>query len=434
MLPQGEMRAMDIWLVNPYGPIPGEGWREYRYTMIGEALASRGHRVIWWTANFSHHFKRFRSAGWTDIPVTENFTIRLVPTREYEKNISLGRIRFELLYAARMHRAACRLTPPNLIIAVNPPQSATFTAALLAHRFGAYLVVDVFDLWPELFVLALPRRLRGISNIIFSPLYSLRRYSLRRAHAVMAVCGDYLAAAKCAAKMQEFPPADVFFIGVDVGKMRAQRMPVEIREEFALRVGKKDGEIWAIYPGTLGNNYDIMTLLETSVHLASRGIPASIIIAGEGPLRSAVEDFIGRNSGANLKYIGKLTPEELQRYYEVCDIGLSPYLGESTVAMPTKVYDFLAAGLPVINSLPGELERLIATKEFGVQYTAGDSESLFNAIASLAHDPIRLKTLGRNSFAAATVFDKTAQYSRMVKFVEQVATQRRSFLESREEL
>jgi hypothetical protein len=40
----------DIWLFNPYGPIPGEAWRDYRFTMIAETLAAEGHHVIWWTA------------------------------------------------------------------------------------------------------------------------------------------------------------------------------------------------------------------------------------------------------------------------------------------------------------------------------------------------------------------------------------------------
>ena len=36
-----------IWLVNPYGPIPGEGWRAYRFNLLGEALAKAGYNVVW---------------------------------------------------------------------------------------------------------------------------------------------------------------------------------------------------------------------------------------------------------------------------------------------------------------------------------------------------------------------------------------------------
>ena len=125
--------------------------------MIGEALASDGHHVTWWTANFSHNFKRFRSKGWADISVRPNFTIRLVPTGSYEKNISVRRILFELRYAIQLYHRAAHLAAPDLILSVNPPQSTTLTAVWLARKHRARLIIDVYDLWPELFALALPQ-------------------------------------------------------------------------------------------------------------------------------------------------------------------------------------------------------------------------------------------------------------------------------------
>ena len=74
-----------IWLVNPYGPIEGENWREYSFNQFGKYLSINGFRVVWWTANFSHHFKEFRSSSWEDINVNDNFTIRLVPTNSFKK-------------------------------------------------------------------------------------------------------------------------------------------------------------------------------------------------------------------------------------------------------------------------------------------------------------------------------------------------------------
>ena len=48
---------MKIWLINPYGPIEGENWRDYRFNQFGKYLANQGHEVIWWTSNFAHHLK-----------------------------------------------------------------------------------------------------------------------------------------------------------------------------------------------------------------------------------------------------------------------------------------------------------------------------------------------------------------------------------------
>lgn len=52
---------MRFGLFNPYGPIPGEPWRPYCFTLLDEALASRGHEAVWWTSTFAHHDKRQRA-------------------------------------------------------------------------------------------------------------------------------------------------------------------------------------------------------------------------------------------------------------------------------------------------------------------------------------------------------------------------------------
>ena len=410
---------MEIWLINPYGPIPGEGWREYRYTMIGDALAAKGHRITWWTANFSHHFKRFRSPGWSDLSISPHFTIRLVPTRGYRRNISCGRVRFELLYLAHLWQAAKNFPRPDLVVAVNPPQTTAFMAVRLGRRLRARVVVDVFDLWPELFLLAVPRRLRLVAKPLFSPWYLLRKYSLRNADGVTAVCADYMKVAEKALGRRR-PPAEVVYIGVDVGAIRSGRLSPEAAAAFARTAGKTPKTLWAIYPGALGHNYDIQTLLLTSLLLQQREIPASIVIAGDGPLREMIIQFIQAHAPRNLQYVGKLDTPTLARYYQISDIGLSPYVGESTVAMPTKVYDFFAAGLPIINSLPGEIAELLRLGDLGLRYTAGDPESLFRAIEKLATHPALLGQMSQNSLGAAMQFDKVQQYGKMVNFLERV--------------
>jgi len=182
---------MNIRLFNPYDLIPGEGWRDCRFTILGKALAERGHDVTWWTANFSHHFKKFRSEGGEDRPVSNLFRIRFVPMTSYEKNISFGRLAYEVLYSRSVFRRALESGPPDRIVWEDPPQ-----------------------------------------------------------------------------------------------------------------------------------------------------------VVGEGPLRSSVTEYIRTRGLINLKYFGKLSHEDLIRLYSICDIGLSPYVPESNVAMPdkAKAYDYMVAG------------------------------------------------------------------------------------------
>ena len=410
---------MRIWLINPYGPIPGEGWRDYRFTLLGEALAERGHDVIWWTGNFSHHFKWFRSESWKDIVVASGFTIRLVPTTSYEKNISLGRIRFEATFAWNLYKRTVKLEAPDCIVGTDPSQIVGFLSTRLAKKFCVPLFLDVFDLWPELFILAFPRVLRPFAPMILWPLYWLRKSNLQNATAITALCETYLRVAREQALNVDAARFLTVFNGIDVAGFRAAA-----NDEAPTIIDwlgyKRASEVWAVYAGSLGNNYDIQTLLRAACELEQRNSPLRIWIAGDGPFRSQVKEFIETHHLENLTYLGKLEPRKLVNLYRVCDIGICPYAPDSNVGMADKAYDYMAAGLPIINSLRGELENLLRDRRIGLQYKAGEPGSLAHALECLATDESHRKELARNSYDAAMQFDKRVQYPRFVDFIEKV--------------
>jgi glycosyltransferase involved in cell wall biosynthesis len=162
--------------------------------------------------------------------------------------------------------------------------------------------------------------------------------------------------------------------------------------------------------------------------LQAQGSRVKIWIAGEGSLRPHVVEIIETRHLTNLVYLGKLTPDELAQLYGVCDVGLCLYAPESNVAMPDKVYDYMAAGLPVVNSLQGELEVFLGTNRVGVQYRAGDPVSLASALSLLADDSGRRREMAGNSYNAAFKFDRRVQYGRFADLVEQVGNDSRILL------
>ena len=92
------------------------------------------------------------------------------------------------------------------------------------------------------------------------------------------------------------------------------------------------------------------------------------------------------------------------------------------VAVPYKACDYAAAGLAIVNSLPGELQRLIDEHAAGVAYTAGDAASLARAIAGFAADRSRLNACrqGARRLAAAE-FDRERTYPKFADWLETVS-------------
>lgn len=408
---------MTIWLINAYGPIPGEGWRDYRYTIIGETLAAGGHEVIWWTSSFSHHFKVFRSRQWEDRVAGDSFRIRLVPGSGYKRNISLARVWNEFTFAWRVYMRARRGPRPDLIIVAEPPATIGRMAIWVAHRWKCPLIFDVADLWPELFALALPKVLRRWTRLIFFPLFEMRRRNHDRADGLLAVCESYRASMMAQTSRRRHIPSATIFIGIDITGFRSSmKNPLEGVDLPA----KAENVVRAVYAGSLGENYDIKTLMKAAEILEQSAVPVQIVVAGVGPMVSPLKKFIRERRLKSLAYVGSLTPEQLPSLYGRCDIGISAYGPASTVGMPVKVYDYMAAGLPIVNSLKGEIAEFIETHQIGVSYMPGDPESLAAALQRLALDRQFRSKMAQQSFETGNEFDLHVQYGILPELVESI--------------
>jgi glycosyltransferase involved in cell wall biosynthesis len=293
-------------------------------------------------------------------------------------------------------------------------------AIKLTRRLKARLILDIFDLWPELFILAFPRPLKPLAPILLSPLFWLKKYTFYQADALTALCKTYIEKAKEDISKFHAVPAKIIFNGIDVEAFRTLFSDNDERSDLIIKIGKQQGDISVIFAGTLGNNYDIKTILQAALEIEKRGRRIKIWIAGEGPLKSHIINFIKDKRPANLVYLGKLSHHDLAKIYHISDIGLCSYRPESNVAMPDKVYDYMAAGLPIVNSLRGELEDILINYQIGIQYIAGDPKSLADALESLAFDGEKRMILGKNSYNLAMKFDQHFQYNEFVNFIEEI--------------
>jgi glycosyltransferase involved in cell wall biosynthesis len=89
--------------------------------------------------------------------------------------------------------------------------------------------------------------------------------------------------------------------------------------------------------------------------------------------------------------------------------------------MPVKLYDYLGAGLAVVNSLAGECGELVRSSGCGFNYAAGDAASLADALQRCIDRPAELAAARNASSQAAVAFDADAQHDRFVRFIEKVA-------------
>lgn len=408
---------MKVWIVNPYGSLPGEAWREYRSAMLAEAFARAGHEVTWWLSNFEHRSKKFRCVDYREQQLETGVNVRIVPTTPYTSHVSMARIRSERNFAKNV-AARVRANPrdkADLVVLAEPSIFYGKAIVEMARDIGAKLVADIIDIWPEVFAMVLPKPLRPFERLLLAPLYMRRASILRACDGIVGVSEDYRDIGVRAAPST---PSAVSYWGVDVAKMRAAMAQENggVLRKLGL-AEKAPDEVWVIYAGTLGAGYDMESILKAAGSERLRGKPVKFLFAGDGPQRAMLESACAQ-PGGNVVYLGRLDPDDLNLMYKYCDIGLSTYLAHSTVSMPIKFYDYLAAGIATVNSLEREIQRLIAGKQLGRQYAPGDADSLAQAVEALVTDRALLDACKTNAAELAPRFDQYLQHDAFVRFAE----------------
>lgn len=399
----------NIWIVNPYGTLPSEGWRDYRSLMLAKALVNRGHRVLWWISDFEHRSKKRRAdIVFSDPLLPANVKVVPVQSRPYERNISFGRIAYEQSFGDGFAALAPGQEVPDMVVLADPSLFYSAQVLKFVDRVGCKLVIDILDLWPELFKVALPTWIRGLDKFLFSPLYSRRRRLLERADGVVSVSKDFLTITNVAPET----PSCISYLGVDHRQFELLEASEESRaiNEFAR------GRLVVMYAGTLGDAYDIGCALRTIELCEQSRLPVSFVFAGDGPKRGEVESFC-RQHAESILFLGSVPARELPTIYAQCDVGLCSYAPESTVSMPVKLYDYLAAGLYVYSSLRTEIADHLRANRCGEMYRAGSAQSLFGLIEKTLSDRVALADGKKRAAMLGREFDSVAQHEKMARFL-----------------
>jgi len=412
---------LKIWLINAYGNLPNEGWSEYRTTLMAKALSDAGHNVIWWVSNFEHRSKKFRSSDWKDIEIDNNFIIRIVPSTAYYKHISIARIRYEIRFCKNILKKAKEINEhPDFVIVGEPALFTNHIIKKLLLTLKSQLIIDIIDLWPELFKILLPKYLVKYDKIIFSPLYLSRKLFLKKAKAIVAVTNDYLEIGKKDSKAKYY---ETIYLGFNSSKLK-KNYPIELTNEILKQYKidfKTSNDFFVIYAGTLSNNYDINSILLTSLKLQlDNNNNIKIIIAGDGPYKEEIISFIKKNNLNNLFFIGRIDNETLEYIYSVCDLALCTYVKNSSVSIPMKFYDYISSGLPILCSLNREIGQLIKTHNIGRIYLSENYIDMHNQIIDLSTKPSLISIMKKNSYNLASSFIYEKQYYKIVDLIDKM--------------
>jgi glycosyltransferase involved in cell wall biosynthesis len=310
--------------------------------------------------------------------------LRAPGLRDHRRSLFRRALHYVLFSAGAFLLAIFAAGPCTVVFVGTDPFPLVFLAFWLARFKRARLVLDERDLYPET-ALALGVLRPGPSA---RALASLARRLRRRAdHVVVATPGQYrrLAAEGLSeAKLTLLPNADVYL---------ARDAPPSPTPEVVLPALPDGVRRWAVYAGGYGRANDVALLLDAFAALADRP-EVGLLMIGTGEKAPLVAR--ARNRGVNVHALGALPRRTCRALLARSALGLHAYVPVPLFAdaLPSKIYDYLAQGCPVLFAGTGDAAELLARSGAGVSVPPGDTEAFARVLRLLLVDePERLRPM-----------------------------------------
>jgi glycosyltransferase involved in cell wall biosynthesis len=285
---------------------------------------------------------------------------------------------------------ALRLPRADFILTESPPLFLGWSGVVLAKIKGARFIFNVADVFSDGLLSA---RIVG-DGWVYRATRRLERWLCERAWLVTGQTPSIVSAIQALA-----PAATVRLLsnGGDFDHCRPDGGDPALLREFGL-----NGFIVA-YAGVHGHSQALEHVVDAAALLTDC---PDVVLAffGDGPVREDLRRRAAHKGLSNVRFFDPVPAERMAQLIPLWSVGLvlvfDTAVGRS--ARPSKMFELMAAGVPVVLSAPrGDASDIIEAAHAGVCVGPENAAALAGAIRSLYRDPNRAQ-LGRNGRRHAT--------------------------------
>lgn len=316
-------------------------------------------------------------------------TVRVTP---YSGN-GLSRIVNWVSYLLTGFVRAVSVRPLDVVYGSSPHLLAALAGWAVSVVRRVPFVLEVRDVWPRVL---LDMGVLSESSRLYRILTRLEHFLYRRADRIVILAAGvrpYLEGCGVEGRRIVFVPN-----GADSDDFSPSGMRSDLRAKYGF-----DGVV-AVYAGAHGPANGLDLVLDAAVELQREYPALNIVLVGDGAEKPGLLARVAQEQIANVRLLDPIPKSEIGDLLAAADIGLHCLADVDlfrTGVSPNKLYDYMAAGLPVITNTPGEVTDFVRESQGGVVVEPnGLAAGLSTLARQSAEDRLKLGEFGRSHLGA----------------------------------
>ena len=302
--------------------------------------------------------------------------------------------------------------------------SPQFFTACAGWAVGALkrvpFIFELRDLWPE--SIKAVGAMKESAAIRF--LERIELFLYRRAARIVSVTESFKRT--LGARGIDTHKIDVITNGVDIARFTPRAKDAAIEQALGLQACFVAG-----YVGTHGMAHALETLLEAAQRVAALpgGERIRIVLLGDGARKADLKAKAAQMGLRNVIFVDSVPKDEVARYWSVLDLSIIHLRRNElfTTVIPSKLFECMGMGLPVLHGVRGESADIVEREGVGIPFEPENAHELADLLLQLSQDPAALQRFRARCLAAASHYDRSTLAMRMLDTV--TAAVRRTTME-----
>jgi glycosyltransferase involved in cell wall biosynthesis len=299
------------------------------------------------------------------------------------------------------------------VVAGTSPQFFTVCAAYVVSRLKRIpFVFELRDLWPE--------SIKAVGAMQDSAamrlLEKLEMFLYRKAARIVSVTHSFKKT--LVARGVDADKIMVVTNGVDMSRFKPMPKDVELVNKLGL-----EGKFVAGYVGTHGLAHHLETLLDAAemVRGLRDGAAFHFILLGDGARKQALKEEAARRGLDKITFVDSVSKDQVARYWSLLDVSII-HLKKTklfTTVIPSKLFECMGMGLPVLHGVAGESAEIVRDEGVGIVFEPENAAELVEHLRFLQRDCSAYEGYRAHCMEAAKKYDRTVMARKMLEMLPQ---------------